>query len=341
MMKKRMIFLTAAVFFLCGCSIGGSAQKENDQQKAVTLVNASYDSSREFFSSYNEIFQNYWQEETGGSVNISMSYDGSVNQAKSQIEKKEADVVTLSTEQDVTTLQNAGLIAEGWEKEFDQQSVPFTSMIVFLVRKGNPKEIYDWGDLVQNKADIITSDPETSGGGRWNFLGAAAYAKELQYSSPKSIRSFLKDLYSQVLVLDSSARNSVNTFVERGQGDVLITWENEAYLTMEEYPQDYEVVMPKITIQASPVAAVVDSVTEERDTGQVAEGYIQYLYSDDAQRLAGEYYLRPSDQSIFEEFQDQFKDPVSVVTIEDFGGWSQAYTDYFSESSLFRKVYKE
>lgn len=225
--------------------------------------------------------------------------------------------------------------------EFDKDSSPYTSTIVFLVRKGNDKDIHDWNDLIRTGVDVITPNPKTSGGACWNFLAAWAYAREQFDNDEEQIKKFMKKLYQNVLVLDSGARGATSTFVEKGQGDVLIAWENEAYLSMEEYPDDYEIVTPSISILAQPSVAVVDSVAKKRGTEEVAREYLNYLYSDDAQRLAGENYYRPSNEKILKEFSDQFNLDMNLVTIDDFGGWDQAFKDYFDDGAVFDQIYSE
>ena len=271
---------------------------------------------------------------------MTQSHGGSGSQARSVIEGNEADVVTLALARDVIAIEEAGLIEEGWIDEFDKDSSPYTSTIVFLVRKGNEKEIKDWDDLIKDGVEIITPNPKTSGGACWNFLAAWAFAKQ-QDSNEEAIKEFMKKLYKNVLVLDSGARGATNTFVENGQGDVLIAWENEAYLSMEEYPDEYEIVTPGISILAQPSVAVVDSNAKAHGTQEAASAYLEYLYSEEAQRLAGENYYRPSDENILKEFSGQFNLDMNLVTIDDFGGWNQAYETYFDDGAIFDQIYTE
>lgn len=345
-MKKRVLALllttvVAAGTVLTGCSKESSEAGSESGSKEITMTNVSYDPTREFYAAYNELFQEYWQEEKGESVSITASHGGSGSQARSVIEGNEADVVTLAMEHDITAIEEAGLIESGWVDEFDKDSSPYTSTIVFLVRKGNEKEIKDWDDLVRDGVDVITPSPKTSGGACWNFLAAWAYEQEQNGNDEEKTKEFMKKLYQNVLVLDSGARGATSTFVEKGQGDVLIAWENEAYLSMEEYPDDYEIVTPSVSILAQPSVAIVDSVAKERGTEEVARGYLEYLYSEEAQRLAGENYYRPSDEKILEEFSDQFDLDMNLVTIDDFGGWNQAYADYFEDGAVFDQIYSE
>ena len=257
------------------------------------------------------------------------------------IEGNEADVVTLALAHDITAIEEAGLIEKDWIKEFDKDSSPYTSTIVFLVRKGNEKNIHDWEDLIKKDVDVITPNPKTSGGACWNFLAAWAYQQKRDGNDEEQTKQFMKKLYQNVLVLDSGARGATSTFVEKGQGDVLIAWENEAYLSMEEYPDDYEIVTPSVSILAQPSVAVVDSVAKKRGTEEVAKEYLNYLYSDDAQRLAGENYYRPSNEKILKEFSEQFDLNMNLVTIDDFGGWDKAYKDYFEDGAVFDQIYSE
>lgn len=344
-MKNKLIALllttvVAAGTVLTGCS-GQNKETASKDAKEITITNVSYDPTREFYAAYDELFQKHWQKEKGQTVKVTASHGGSGSQARSVIEGNEADVVTLALAHDITAIQEAGLIEDGWMDEFDKDSSPYTSTIVFLVRKGNDKDIHDWNDLIKSGVDVITPNPKTSGGACWNFLAAWAYAKEQFDDDETQIKKFMKKLYQNVLVLDSGARGATSTFVEKGQGDVLIAWENEAYLSMEEYPDDYEIVTPSISILAQPSVAVVDSVAKKRGTEEVAKEYLNYLYSDDAQRLAGENYYRPSNEKILKEFSDQFNLDMNLVTIDDFGGWDQAFKDYFDDGAVFDQIYSE
>ena len=344
-MKNKLIALllttvAAAGTVLTGCS-GQNKETASKDAKEITITNVSYDPTREFYAAYDELFQKHWQKEKGQTVKVTASHGGSGSQARSVIEGNEADVVTLALAHDITAIQDAGLIEDGWMDEFDKDSSPYTSTIVFLVRKGNDKDIHDWNDLIRTGVDVITPNPKTSGGACWNFLAAWAYAREQFDNDEEQIKKFMKKLYQNVLVLDSGARGATSTFVEKGQGDVLIAWENEAYLSMEEYPDDYEIVTPSISILAQPSVAVVDSVAKKRGTEEVAREYLNYLYSDDAQRLAGENYYRPSNEKILKEFSDQFNLDMNLVTIDDFGGWDQAFKDYFDDGAVFDQIYSE
>ncbi len=344
-MKNKLIALllttvVAAGTVLTGCS-GQNKETASKDAKEITITNVSYDPTREFYAAYDELFQKHWQKEKGQTVKVTASHGGSGSQARSVIEGNEADVVTLALAHDITAIQDSGLIEDGWMDEFDKDSSPYTSTIVFLVRKGNDKDIHDWNDLIRTGVDVITPNPKTSGGACWNFLAAWAYAREQFDNDEEQIKKFMKKLYQNVLVLDSGARGATSTFVEKGQGDVLIAWENEAYLSMEEYPDDYEIVTPSISILAQPSVAVVDSVAKKRGTEEVAREYLNYLYSDDAQRLAGENYYRPSNEKILKEFSDQFNLDMNLVTIDDFGGWDQAFKDYFDDGAVFDQIYSE
>lgn len=344
-MKNKLIALllttvVAAGTVLTGCS-GQNKETSSKDAKEITITNVSYDPTREFYAAYDELFQKHWQKEKGQTVKVTASHGGSGSQARSVIEGNEADVVTLALAHDITAIQDSGLIEDGWMDEFDKDSSPYTSTIVFLVRKGNDKDIHDWNDLIRTGVDVITPNPKTSGGACWNFLAAWAYAREQFDNDEEQIKKFMKKLYQNVLVLDSGARGATSTFVEKGQGDVLIAWENEAYLSMEEYPDDYEIVTPSISILAQPSVAVVDSVAKKRGTEEVAREYLNYLYSDDAQRLAGENYYRPSNEKILKEFSDQFNLDMNLVTIDDFGGWDQAFKDYFDDGAVFDQIYSE
>ena len=331
-----VIILAAGVMTGCGSESGDAA----GSGVGVELLNVSYDPTRELYVAYNDLFIEYWKEQTGQEVTITQSHGGSGSQARSVIEGNEADVVTLALAHDITAIEESGLIEEGWLEEFAGNSSPYTSTIVFLVRKGNEKNIQDWDDLVKDGVGVITPNPKTSGGACWNFLAAWAYQQEQDGNDEEATKEFMKKLYRNVLVLDSGARGATNTFVENGQGDVLIAWENEAYLSMKEYPDEYEIITPSISILAEPSVAVVDSNVEEHGTREVAEAYLEYLYSDEAQRVAGKNYYRPTNEEILQEFSDQFNLDMRLVTIDDFGGWDEAYRLYFDDGAIFDQIYE-
>ncbi len=324
---------------MTGC--GKGADTSSGDNTTVELLNVSYDPTREFYAAYNELFHEYWKEKTGQDVTVTQSHGGSGSQARSVIEGNEADVVTLALAHDITAIEEAGLIQSGWAEEFDKDSSPYTSTIVFLVRKGNEKNIQDWNDLIRDDVAVITPNPKTSGAACWGFLAAWAYQQEQDGQDSAATQEFMKKLYQNVLVLDSGARGSTNTFVENGQGDVLIAWENEAYLSMQEYPDQYEIITPSISILAQPSVAVVDENAESHGTPEAASAYLEYLYSEDAQRLAGENYYRPSNEDILREFSDQFDLDMNLVTIEDFGGWNEAYKTFFEDGAIFDQIYGE
>ena len=329
----------------CGGNPGSGSAADSPSGSAgggsVELLNVSYDPTREFYTEYNDLFCAYWKEESGQDVTVVQSHGGSGSQARSVIEGNEADIVTLALAHDITAIENAGLIEPGWISEFSEDSSPYTSTIVFLVRKGNEKQIRDWDDLIRDDVEVITPNPKTSGGACWNFLAAWAYWQKQDGDDETKTREYMKMLYEHVLVLDSGARGATNTFVENRQGDVLIAWENEAYLSMEEHPGEYEIVTPSVSILAQPSVAVVDQNAAEHGTTELADAYLRYLYSDEAQRLAGKNYYRPSDETILQEFSGQFHLDMNLVTIDEFGGWDQAYEDYFQDGAVFDQIYAE
>ncbi|MGM9937303.1 MAG: sulfate ABC transporter substrate-binding protein [Candidatus Ornithomonoglobus sp.] len=344
-MKKRLLGIALAsvlaVTALAGCGAGKETASEDTAAETVTLTNVSYDPTRELYAQYNEAFGAYWKDKTGQDVEVTQSHGGSGSQALEVANGLEADVVTLALEYDVKAVQDAGLIEPGWVDEFDKDSAPYTSTIVFLVRKGNPKNIQDWDDLVQDGVGVITPNPKTSGGARWNYLAAWAYADKLYNGDEAQIKAFIKKLYENVLVLDSGARGATTSFVENGQGDVLIAWENEAYLSVQDYPDDYEIITPSISILAQPSVAVVDEVVDNRGTREVATEYLQYLYSDEAQRIAGDNFYRPSNEEILQEYADVFDLDINLVTIDDFGGWDEAQATHFADGGIFDELYEE
>lgn len=343
---KKIFPLVCSILLLIGvftgCSSKKAASSNGETAKTVSLINVSYDPTRELYEQYNKIFQTYWESETGQKVEITQSHGGSGKQARSVIEGNEADVVTLALEGDVDELRKVGLIEEGWVKEFDKSSAPYTSTIVFLVRKGNPKNIKDWDDLVESGIEVITPDPKTSGGARWNFLAAWAYSDKQGGGDETKNKEFLKSLYANVSVLDSGARGSTTTFVENGQGDVLLAWENEAFLSLKEHPEKFEIVTPSLSILAQPSVAVVDTNAKKHQTAEVAKAYLQYLYSDEAQRLQGQNYYRPSNQDILKEFSSTFDLSIQLVNIDhDFGGWDAAAEKFFADGAIFDQIYQQ
>lgn len=338
-MKKNRVFTLGLAAALALGTVGGAATVLADD--TVEITNVSYDPTRELYEQYNEIFKEHWKEETGQDVEITQSHGGSGKQALEVANGLEADVVTLALEYDVKAVQDAGLIEDGWIDEFPLDSSPYTSTIVFLVRKGNPKNIQDWGDLVNEDVGIITPNPKTSGGARWNYLAAWAYADKEFNGDEEKIKDYIQKLYENVLVLDSGARGATTSFVENGQGDVLLAWENEAFLSTRDYPDEYEIITPSISILAQPSVAVVDEVVDERGTREVATEYLNYLYSDEAQRIEGDNFYRPSNEEILKEYADVFDLDLELVTINDFGGWDEAQEVHFADGGIFDQIYEK
>lgn len=341
--QKKLLISTVLAFsvLLTGCGGGGGSDKKQEKSGTVQLTNVSYDPTRELYASYNKIFKDYYKDKTGKDIEITQSHGGSGSQARSVLEGNDADVVTLALAHDITLIEEAGMIKEGWIDEFEGNSSPYTSTIVFLVRKGNEKGIKDWDDLTKSGVDVITPDPKSSGGACWNFLAAWDYAAKKFNNDEAKIKEFVGNLYKNVLVMDSGARGATTTFVENGQGDVLIAWENEALLTLKEYPEDYELITPSISILAEPSVAIVDENADKNGTQEAAKEYLQYLYSDEAQKLIGENYYRPGNEEILKTFGDTFDLSVELCTIDDFGGWNKAYEDYFADGKIFDEIYSK
>jgi sulfate/thiosulfate transport system substrate-binding protein len=306
----------------------------------VTLLNVSYDPTRELYVEFNKAFAAAYQKETGKSVEIKQSHGGSGSQARSVIDGLQADVATLALAYDIDAIAAKGLIAADWQKRLPLNASPYTSTIVFLVRKGNPKGIKDWDDLIKSGVSVITPNPKTSGGARWNYLAAWGYALK-KFGSADKARQFVGSLYGNVPVLDSGARGSTVTFVERGVGDVLLAWENEAFLAQREFGKDkFEIVSPPLSILAEPPVSVVDKVADSKGTRAVAEAYLKYWYSREGQEIAARNSYRPRDLEIAKQYENSFG-KVELFTIDEvFGGWAKAQQEHFSEGGIFDQIYK-
>ncbi len=361
------LLLGAVVLAGCGsssatssapASTGGAATASKAPAK-VTLLNVSYDPTREFYVEFNKSFADYWQGKTGQEVTVDQSHGGSGKQARAVIDGLEADVVTLALAYDISAIATKGkLIDPDWQKRLASNSAPYTSTIVFLVRKGNPKQIKNWEDLLKDDVSIITPNPKTSGGARWNYLAAWGYvlkrelgdfkalsdpskAEEVKAAQVKA-KEFVTELFKRVPVLDSGARGSTNTFVQRGIGDVLIGWENEAFLSVNELVKDeYEIVVPSLSILAEPPVTVVDKVAQKHGTQDVAKAYLEYLYSPAGQQLAAKHYFRPSiKETLSADQQKQFAD-VKLFSIDQvFGGWDKAQPEHFDDGGVFDQIYQ-
>ena len=306
----------------------------------VTLLNASYDPTRELYVDFNKAFAADYQKETGKSVEIKQSHGGSGSQARAVIDGLQADVVSLALAYDIDAIAAKSLIAADWQKRLPLNASPYTSTIVFLVRKGNPKRIRDWDDLVKPGVGVVTPNPKTSGGARWNYLAAWGYALK-KFGSADKAKQFVGDLYNNVPVLDTGARGATVTFVERGVGDVLLAWENEAFLALREFGKDkFEMVSPSVSILAEPPLAVVDAVADKKGTRAVAEAYLRYWYSREGQEIAARNCYRPRDPEIAKEYENSFA-KVELFTVDDvFGGWAKAQQEHFSEGGIFDQIYK-
>ncbi len=305
----------------------------------TSLLNVSYDPTRELYKDFNAVFANHWKKQTGETLAIKTSHGGSGKQARAVIDGLEADVVTLALAYDVDAIAQKGLIAPNWIKRLPDNSAPYTSTIVFLVRKGNPKNIKDWNDLAKPGVEVITPNPKTSGGARWNFLAAWGYALKQPGGNDQKARELVTRIYKNVKVLDSGARGSTTTFVERGLGDVLIAWENEAYLSVKELgPDKFDIVTPSISILAEPSVAVVDKVVDKRGTRRVATAYLEYLYSPIGQEIAARHYYRPRNKEVASRYANQFA-KVKLFTVDQvFGGWEKAQKTYFGDGGIFDQI---
>ena len=326
----RPVFAAAA-----GLLLAGSAYAAD-----VSLLNVSYDPTRELYVDFNKAFAAAYQKETGKSVEIKQSHGGSGSQARAVIDGLQADVVTLALAYDIDAIAAKGLTDTAWQKRLPLNASPYTSTIVFLVRKGNPKGIKDWDDLVKKGVEVITPNPKTSGGARWNYLAAWGYAQK-KFGSPDKAKEFVADLYKHVPVLDTGARGSTVTFVERGVGDVLLAWENEAFLAQREFGKDkFEIVAPPLSILAEPPVAIVDKVADKKGTRAVAEAYLKYWYTREGQEIAARNSYRPRDAEIAKEYEKSFA-KVELFTIDDvFGGWTKAQKEHFAEGGIFDQIYK-
>ncbi len=308
--------------------------------QGVNLLNVSYDPTRELYVEYNQAFAKYWKGKTGQDVTVKQSHGGSGKQARSVIDGIDADVVTLALAGDIDAIaRTGGQVAADWQKRLPHNSAPYSSTIVFLVKKGNPKGLKDWDDLVKPGVQVITPNPKTSGGARWNYLAAWEFAKR-KYGGDAKAKEFVGNLYKNVPVLDTGARGSTITFVQRGVGDVLLAWENEAFLALKEFgPEKFEIVVPSLSILAEPSVAVVDKNVDKKGTRKVAEEYLKYLYSDEGQEIAGKNFYRPTSDKAKAKFDKQFP-KLTLVTIDQaFGGWGKADKDHFADGASFDQIY--
>ena len=304
------------------------------------ILNVSYDPTRELYSDINKAFAKQWAAKTGDSIAIDQSHGGSGKQSRSIVDGLEADVATLALAYDIDAISDqAGLLPKNWQTRLPQNSSPYTSTIVFVVRKGNPKGVKDWNDLTRDGVKVITPNPKTSGGARWNYLAAYAYALRQNGGDEQKAREFVSKLYSNVPVLDTGARGSTITFTERRMGDVFLSWENEAHLIQKQYPGQYEIITPSLSILAEPPVAVVDKVVDRKGTREVAQAYLEFLYTPEAQDIIGRHYYRPRDAAAAAKYSAKFP-KIELVTIEDFGGWRKAQKDHFNDGGIFDRIYK-
>jgi sulfate transport system substrate-binding protein len=330
-MKKNKI-LTISLAILAGVT----SLRATDQ----SILNASYDPTRELYSDLNKAFSASWLGKTGKDISIDQSHGGSGKQSRSVVDGLEADVVTLALAYDIDALADQGkLIPENWQSRLPNNSSPYTSTIVFVTRKGNPKEIKDWNDLAKDGVKVITPNPKTSGGARWNYLAAYAYGLKAFGGDESKAQEFVSRIYSNVPVLDAGGRGSTITFTERRMGDVFIAWENEAHLIQKQYPGEYEIITPSLSILAEPPVAVVDKVVDRKGTREVAQAYLEFLYTPEAQDIIGRHYYRPRDAAAAAKYSAKFP-KIDLVTIEDFGGWRKAQKDHFNDGGVFDRIYK-
>ncbi len=330
-MKFKSLLVSLLAFMAAGAGFA----------KNIELLNVSYDPTRELYVEFNKAFATYWKAKTGDTVTVKQSHGGSGKQARSVVDGLPADVVTLALADDVNALSNFGkLIPADWQKRLPKNSSPYTSTIVFLVRAGNPKKINDWNDLVKPGVSVITPNPKTSGGARWNYLAAWEFARRQPGGSDATAKEFVKALFKNVPVLDSGARGSTTTFVQRGVGDVLLAWENEAFLALKEFGKDkFEIVVPSVSILAEPSVSIVDKVVKKKGTETVAKAYLDYLYSDEGQDIAGRNFYRPTSPVALAKYASVFP-KIELVTIDGaFGGWPKATKEHFADGGAFDQIY--
>lgn len=343
--KRNWIYIIGALLILLNLYCGKSSEEKTTntqtENKEITLLNVSYDPTRELYEDFNKAFAKYWYEKKGISVTVNQSHGGSGKQARAVIDGLDADVVTLALAYDIDEISRLGkLINSGWQKKFPNNSSPYTSTIVFLVRKGNPKKIKNWDDLARNDISVITPNPKTSGGARWNYLAAWAYAKKKFNGDEKQIRNFISKILKNVPVFDTGARGSTNTFVQREIGDVFISWENEAILVNKEIGKgNYEIVYPSLSILAEPPVAIVDKNVDKKGTRETAQAYLEYLYSEEGQEIAAHHYYRPSNKNVLNKYQKEFP-KIELITIDDeFSGWQNAQKTHFLDGGTFDQIY--
>lgn len=329
--------LFAALVLGAAAGLGAIGQAHAD----TAFLNVSYDPTRELYQDFNQAFATKWKADTGESVTFKQSHGGSGGQARAVLDGLQADVVTLALAYDIDALAGKGLIDQNWQKRLPDNASPYTSTIVFLVRKGNPKQIKDWNDLAKPGVSIVTPNPKTSGGARWNYLAAWAYAQHQPGGNEQSAKDFVTRLYKNAGVLDSGARGATTSFVQRGQGDVLIAWENEAFLSLKEFGADkFEIVVPSVSILAEPPVAVVDKVVDKHGTRKLAEAYVKYLYSDEGQEIAARNFYRPRSAKVPAALTKQFP-KLKLYTVDDtFGGWTKAQKTHFADGGVFDSIYQ-
>jgi sulfate/thiosulfate transport system substrate-binding protein len=338
MIRTSTLWLMAALAIIAGAAPLSSALA----QTTITILNVSYDPTRELYEDYNAVFAKYWKAKTGQDLTIKQSHGGSGKQARAVIDGLEADVVTLGLAYDIDAIAaNAKVLPADWQKRLPDNSTPYTSTIVLLVRKGNPKHIKDWDDLTRSDVSVITPNPKTSGGARWNYLAAWGYALRRNHGDQGKARDFVAAIYKNVPVLDSGARGATTTFVEREIGDVLIAWENEALVALKEFGKDkFEVVYPSVSVLAEPPVALVDKIAARHGTTQVAQAYLEYLYSDEGQEVIARNFYRPRLKSVAEKYRSQFPD-LPLFTVDDtFGGWQNAQKTHFADGGVFDQLYQ-
>jgi len=337
-LNRRLLLVTAALAASLHMGASGAAWAD------TTILNVSYDPTRELYKEFNAAFAKHWKAETGETVTIQASHGGSGKQARAVIDGLDADVVTLALESDIDAIvKNSGKIPENWRGRLPHNSSPYTSTIVFLVRKGNPKGIQDWGDLVKGDVQIVTPNPKTSGGARWNYLAAWAWANKEFGGDQEKIKAYIADLFKRTPVLDTGARGSLTTFAQRQIGDVLLAWENEAFLAGAEFPDDgFEIIVPPSSILAEPPVTIVDANVDAKGTRKVAEAYLNYLYSPEGQTIAAKHYYRPSNPEVVPAEDLQKLPKIDLVSIDDpiFGGWAKAQPYHFADGGIFDQIYK-